>query len=88
LAQAARERAIPVVGEIELFCRALAAHPESGQVLAITGTNGKTTTACLLAHLLRAADLRVELAGNVGPVALDVLRECIERKLLETRDAS
>jgi len=79
LAQAARERAIPVVGEIELFCRALAAHPESGQVLAITGTNGKTTTACLLAHLLRAADLRVELAGNVGPVALDVLRECIER---------
>ena len=75
LADLVRERAIPVVGEIELFCRAIAQDPESPRVIAITGTNGKTTTSCLLAHLLAAAGTTVALAGNVGPPALEVLLE-------------
>jgi UDP-N-acetylmuramoylalanine--D-glutamate ligase len=70
-----RERSIPVVGEIELFCRAIAQDPGSARVVAITGTNGKTTTSCLLAHLLAAAGAEVALAGNVGPPALEVLLE-------------
>jgi UDP-N-acetylmuramoylalanine--D-glutamate ligase len=79
LAALARERAIPVVGEIELFCRAIAQEPEPPRLIAITGTNGKTTTSCLLAHLLQAADLEVALAGNVGPPALEALLERRER---------
>ena len=75
LAALVRERAIPVVGEIELFCRAIAQAPEAPRVIAITGTNGKTTTSCLLAHLLAAAGTEVALAGNVGPPALEVLLE-------------
>lgn len=75
LAVLVRERSIPVVGEIELFCRAIAQDPESARVIAITGTNGKTTTSCLLAHLLAAAGTEVALAGNVGPPALEVLLE-------------
>lgn len=75
LAALVRERAIPVVGEIELFCRAIAQDPEPPRVIAITGTNGKTTTSCLLAHLLAAAGTEVALAGNVGPPALEVLLE-------------
>ena len=75
LAALVRERAIPVVGEIELFCRAIAQEPEAPRVIAITGTNGKTTTSCLLAHLLAAAGTEVALAGNVGPPALEVLLE-------------
>ncbi|NBT78531.1 MAG: UDP-N-acetylmuramoyl-L-alanine--D-glutamate ligase [Betaproteobacteria bacterium] len=75
LATLVQERAIPVVGEIELFCRAIAQEPEAPRVIAITGTNGKTTTSCLLAHLLAAAGTQVALAGNVGPPALEVLLE-------------
>ena len=75
LAALVRERAIPVVGEIELFCRAIAQESEAPRVIAITGTNGKTTTSCLLAHLLTAAGTEVALAGNVGPPALEVLLE-------------
>ena len=75
LAALVRERAIPVVGEIELFCRAIAQEPQAPRVIAITGTNGKTTTSCLLAHLLAAAGTEIALAGNVGPPALEVLLE-------------
>jgi len=75
LAVLVRERSIPVVGEIELFCRAIAQDPGSARVVAITGTNGKTTTSCLLAHLLAAAGTEVALAGNVGPPALEVFLE-------------
>ena len=75
LAALVRERAIPVVGEIELFCRAIAKDPVSPRIIAITGTNGKTTTSCLLAHLLGAAGTEVALAGNVGPPALEALLE-------------
>ncbi|WP_149028911.1 UDP-N-acetylmuramoyl-L-alanine--D-glutamate ligase, partial [Serpentinimonas barnesii] len=44
-------------------------------VLAITGTNGKTTTTALTAHLLRAAGWSVAVAGNIGPTLLDELRQ-------------
>ncbi len=79
---AARERNLPVWGEIELFAQALAAlKDERGyapKVLAITGTNGKTTVTSLTGHLCRAAGLSVGVAGNISPAALDVLRTAIE----------
>ena len=79
LLPAAQERQLPVWGEIELFAQALAAlKDERGyapKVLAITGTNGKTTVTSLTGHLCRAAGLSVKVAGNISPAALDVLRE-------------
>lgn len=78
---AAQEKNIPVWGEIELFAQALAAlKAERGyapKVLAITGTNGKTTVTSLTGHLCRAAGLSVQVAGNISPAALDVLCDAI-----------
>ncbi|HYC81579.1 MAG TPA: UDP-N-acetylmuramoyl-L-alanine--D-glutamate ligase, partial [Solirubrobacterales bacterium] len=58
---AARERGIGVTGELELGWRAL-----PNRTVAVTGTNGKTTTVELLGHLWRAAGEPVAVAGNVG----------------------
>ena len=58
---AARERGIPVLGELELAWRLL-----GNRFVAVTGTNGKTTTVELLGAIWRAAGLPVAVAGNVG----------------------
>jgi UDP-N-acetylmuramoylalanine--D-glutamate ligase len=83
---AAQEKQIPVWGEIELFAQALSAlKAERGyqpKVLAITGTNGKTTVTNLTGHLCRAAGLSVRVAGNISPAALDVLREALDQDSL------
>jgi UDP-N-acetylmuramoylalanine--D-glutamate ligase len=57
----ARKRGIPVLGELELGWRLLA-----NEFVAVTGTNGKTTTVELLGHIHREAGLAVAVAGNVG----------------------
>jgi UDP-N-acetylmuramoylalanine--D-glutamate ligase len=70
-----------VWGEIELFAQALAAlKAERGyapKVIAITGTNGKTTVTSLIGLLCRRAGLTTKVAGNISPAALDVLREAL-----------
>jgi UDP-N-acetylmuramoylalanine--D-glutamate ligase len=58
---AARERGIPVLGELELAWRCV-----PNEVIAVTGTNGKTTTVELLGHLHREAGVPVAVVGNVG----------------------
>jgi UDP-N-acetylmuramoylalanine--D-glutamate ligase len=80
----ARARGIPVVGEIELFAWALRDLGQRGtgqqyaRVLAITGTNGKTTTTALTGHLCRAAGLVAGVAGNISPAALTALMACLD----------
>jgi UDP-N-acetylmuramoylalanine--D-glutamate ligase len=69
---AARERGIEVLGELELAWRAL-----PNRFLAVTGTNGKTTTVELLGQVYRAAGEPVAVAGNVGP-ALSELAGTVE----------
>jgi UDP-N-acetylmuramoylalanine--D-glutamate ligase len=69
---AARERGLPVLGELELGWRLL-----ENEFIAVTGTNGKTTTVELIGHIHRAAGLPVVVAGNVG-TALSTLVETIE----------
>jgi UDP-N-acetylmuramoylalanine--D-glutamate ligase len=81
--QAAIARGLPLIGDIELFAWQLrAAHPmptlRGARVAAITGTNGKTTVTALLGHLLRAAGVDCEVAGNIGPAALEALMRRIE----------
>jgi UDP-N-acetylmuramoylalanine--D-glutamate ligase len=64
--KAARAAGIEVIGDIEIFCRERRAHAPGSPFIAITGTNGKSTTTALIAHLLRSAGLRVEMGGNIG----------------------
>ncbi|HSV18658.1 MAG TPA: UDP-N-acetylmuramoyl-L-alanine--D-glutamate ligase [Casimicrobiaceae bacterium] len=59
-----------LVGDVELFARAL---PADQKVLAITGTNGKTTVTALTGALTHAAGLSTIVAGNIGDAVLDVL---------------
>jgi UDP-N-acetylmuramoylalanine--D-glutamate ligase len=78
---AARAAGIPVWGELEFFAREIAVMRAEGRdtkVVAITGTNGKTTTTRLVGHLCRQAGLRVAVCGNISPAALDALREALE----------
>ncbi|MEC4719176.1 UDP-N-acetylmuramoyl-L-alanine--D-glutamate ligase [Noviherbaspirillum sp. CPCC 100848] len=80
---AAQEKNIPLWGEIELFAQALAALREqrayAPKVIAITGTNGKTTVTSLTGLLCRRAGLKTQVAGNISPAALDVLREALDK---------
>lgn len=68
--------------ELTLFAHALAALRASVQyqphVLAVTGTNGKTTVTSLCAHLARWAGKRVAVAGNIGPALLDTLGAALD----------
>jgi len=73
LVQEALARGIPVAGEIELFAWYLRGGGNPGRVVAVTGTNGKTTVSALTGHLLRAAGIDCEVAGNIGPAALEAL---------------
>lgn len=77
LLEEAAAAGIPVQGELDLFARALAelkaTRGYAPQVLAITGTNGKTTTTALTALLVERCDKRVAVAGNIGPTMLDTL---------------
>ncbi len=85
LLAAARERGIDVWGELELFAQALRHLGESGyapKVLAITGTNGKTTTTSLTSMLCERAGKRVAVAGNISPAMLDKLAEAIDNTAL------
>jgi len=58
-------RSIPVMGDIELF-----AWENRAPVLAITGTNGKSTVSALLGHLLKSAGADAEVAGNISPAPM------------------
>ncbi len=77
LLQEARDTAIAVLGELDLFSRALqdlrATRDYAPRVLAITGTNGKTTTTAMTALLVARSGRRVATAGNIGPTLLDTL---------------
>ena len=68
---AARDAGVEIVSEIDLGFRAIAAAGET-RCIAITGTNGKTTTTALVAHLLSTAGLQATAAGNIGRPLADV----------------
>ena len=82
----ARKARIDVWGEIEFFARAIAALSRMAQasestyaskVLAVTGTNGKTTTTALTGQLCERAGKKVAVAGNISPAALEKLMSCL-----------
>ncbi|HRN31282.1 MAG TPA: UDP-N-acetylmuramoyl-L-alanine--D-glutamate ligase [Comamonas denitrificans] len=83
---AARAIGLPVGGELDLFAKALAAlaqqHGYAPKVLAITGTNGKTTVTALTGQLLVHAGWSVAVAGNIGPSLLDTLTHHLDAENL------
>ena len=86
VADAARAIGLPVSGELDLFSLALQglaqAHGYQPKVLAITGTNGKTTVTSLTGQLLEHAGITAAVAGNIGPAMLDTLSERIDAQNL------
>ena len=81
LLQAAKDGGVPVRGELDLFSVALAQlkaqRGYAPKILAITGTNGKTTTTSLTGQLVERSGRSVAVAGNIGPTMLDTLAAAI-----------
>jgi UDP-N-acetylmuramoylalanine--D-glutamate ligase len=68
----ARKAGVAVIGDIELFCRERAKLAPDAPFVAITGTNGKSTTTALIAHLAASAGLDAQLGGNIGTAILSL----------------
>ncbi|HWU68526.1 MAG TPA: UDP-N-acetylmuramoyl-L-alanine--D-glutamate ligase, partial [Stenotrophobium sp.] len=81
LVQALHAARIPVIGDIELFARE--ANDAGVPVIGITGSNGKSTVTTLVGEMARAAELNVGVGGNLGPPALDLLRDDADLYVLE-----
>ncbi len=79
---AARAAGIAVQGELDLFIAALvelkAQRDYAPKLIAITGTNGKTTTTAMAAMLIAATGKRIAVAGNIGPTMLQTLAERLD----------
>ncbi|RPI64226.1 MAG: UDP-N-acetylmuramoyl-L-alanine--D-glutamate ligase, partial [Lysobacterales bacterium] len=78
LAVEARRRGLAVIGDIELF-----AYAARAPVLAVTGSNGKSTVTTLASKLLESQRLRAPAGGNLGPPALDLLNDDADAYVLE-----
>ena len=92
LLQAAKDAGVPVRGELDLFSVALAKlKAERGyapKILAITGTNGKTTTTSLTGQLVERSGRSVAVAGNIGPTMLDTLAAAIAAQAVADVEAA
>jgi len=69
-ADLARAAGVEIVGDVELFVRERRAHAPDCPFVAITGTNGKSTTTALIAHILKASGRDTQLGGNIGTAVL------------------
>lgn len=67
-ARMAKDAGVPIIGDVELLITSGAQAPR----IAITGTNGKSTTTALVGHIMENADLDVEVGGNLGPAIADM----------------
>ena len=68
----ARNAAVEVIGDIELYCRERRGLAPQAPFIAITGTNGKSTTTALVAHVLASAGYEAQLGGNIGTAILSL----------------
>jgi UDP-N-acetylmuramoylalanine--D-glutamate ligase len=75
----ARAAGVEIVGDIELFCRERAATAPDAPFIAITGTNGKSTTTALIAHILTGMGKDVQMGGNIGVPILALAPPARER---------
>ncbi|HEY1983122.1 MAG TPA: UDP-N-acetylmuramoyl-L-alanine--D-glutamate ligase, partial [Xanthobacteraceae bacterium] len=68
----AQKAGVEVIGDVELFCRERRRHAPDAPFVAITGTNGKSTTTALIAHLVASAGMDAQLGGNIGTAILSL----------------
>jgi UDP-N-acetylmuramoylalanine--D-glutamate ligase len=68
----ARTRGVDIIGDVELYCGERRARAPVGPFVAVTGTNGKSTTTALITHLLTAAGMSAEAGGNIGTAILSL----------------
>src|ERR1700748_3086092 len=68
----AREAGVEVIGDIELFCRERRRFAPDAPFVTITGTNGKSTTTALIAHLMKVAGYDTQMGGNIGTAILSL----------------
>ena len=68
----ADEAGVPIIGDVELFVRERGVRAPDAPFVAITGTNGKSTTTALIAHVLKEAGREVAMGGNIGVPVLDL----------------
>lgn len=78
----AQAHGIPVVSEIELFAWGVRQFTPEAKIVAITGSNGKTTTTTLTAHLLNSVGVSAVACGNISPSALNALMDALDRKAI------
>ena len=73
--QAARDAKREIIGDVELFAREIRPNPSSvslAPIIAVTGTNGKSTTTALIGHILASCGYNAEIGGNIGKPVLDL----------------
>ena len=70
--QRAQEAGVEIIGDIDLFCRERARHAPGAPFVAITGTNGKSTTTALIGHLAASAGMDAQIGGNIGTAILSL----------------
>ncbi|MEQ8269169.1 MAG: UDP-N-acetylmuramoyl-L-alanine--D-glutamate ligase [Parvibaculum sp.] len=68
----AKAAGVEVIGDIELFQRAVKAGKTGAKIVAITGTNGKSTTTALIGHMVRRCGGEAQVGGNIGKAVLDL----------------
>ncbi len=68
----AQASGVEIIGDTELFFRERAATGSAAKVIAITGTNGKSTTTAMITHLLKSAGVKAEMGGNIGKAVLEL----------------
>ena len=72
IAAAARKAGVPILSDAELFYRAVRSSGSRARFVGITGTNGKSTTTALLAHILKTANIPAAAGGNLGPATFSL----------------
>ena len=75
----AQKAGVEVIGDIELFCRERRRRAPDAPFVAITGTNGKSTTTALVAHLAASAGMDAQLGGNIGTAILSLAPPSADR---------
>lgn len=68
----AHQNNVEIIGDIELFCRERRGHCANSMFVAITGTNGKSTTTALIGHIFKQAGRNVQIGGNIGTAILEL----------------
>lgn len=81
--QAALANGVQAVGDVELFCREVHQRANPPKIIAITGSNGKSTVTTLMGEMVRAAGLPVVVGGNIGTPVLELVDEPFEVVVLE-----